>query len=756
MVGCFGLGASDGRAVRGAEDVASEVSSLKSDDGDRTPRNEADVMVYNFGRRPGAQVTVVDTKKSIVAAMPSFSRANRKDLLLLVLAKLFSDQACAAELNELARLDPTALRFIMPLVINTMLYGFNHMNVTESEPAGAQTVSHSARATDLLAGPSAAEKALEEWLYAQSIRSVHFAVLASWYLSSSLVLGHPAQHHRTMTLLLGMEAAVTMYRPPTDALVRKATLDSETEGDTREPNARATTAASAAEPELKLDSVEQQQSEDVKQFMQLRKQRGNVFHAELDFVRCLTQISWQLFLVPRPDRKRALQAELERLNKHIPTTAYLPSIRAAHRVLRVCPEEAFPFSTKERCPFMLVAEVLLLDDPRESRAGSAAQALDSDGHDAANLERERSDGVPHRRSSLRGASSSAKKSVSDSRQEAEMRMEPNHAEAAFDFKPSLIAVANDVDKAEEDVTEPVSAAADPEVLKAFGEPWKQKVGRIREASPYGKDPHWRLVSVIVKARDQLRQEMFAARLVRFHERVFKAARLPLWVRAYDIEATSSDSGFIEAVVNSNSLDSIKKNTPGFTTLKDYFRRKYGDFDTVAYKQAVRNFVLSMAGYSVISYILQVKDRHNGNLLLDSKGHLIHIDFGFLLSNSPGGNREFEKAAFKLTTEMVELMGGIHSGYFHLFRKLCCRGYVEVCRQRNKLLLMVDLMMQGNTEMPCFVRGRHYVLSSLSARLTPGKSSGERKRFFNKLIDSAAGNLTTKGYDMYQKCFTGIH
>ncbi|KAE8888050.1 hypothetical protein PF005_g11416 [Phytophthora fragariae] len=318
------------------------------------------------------------------------------------------------------------------------------------------------------------------------------------------------------------------------------------------------------------------------------------------------------------------------------------------------------------------------------------------------------------------------------------------------------AEAGDADALGVDAEEDAEASDDDEKpMIVFRERWSEKEARIRRESPFGDHPGWRLLSVIVKSNDDLRQEQFAAQLIAQCDRIFREYSLPLSLRPYNVMATSAKTGLIEAVPDTVSLDSLKRNDPGYTTLLDFYTRLHGEKETTSFARAQRNFIESLAAYSIVCYVFQIKDRHNGNILVDTDGHVIHIDFGFLLTNSPGSNWNFERAPFKLTDEFVELMGGPRSSSFRYFRTLCIRAYLALRRNMDQIVLLVEMMLVGNSDLPCFAGGKKAVIEGLRARLKPGARTSTCQVFVNQLIDQSINNWRTRWYDKYQRACLGI-
>jgi len=160
----------------------------------------------------------------------------------------------------------------------------------------------------------------------------------------------------------------------------------------------------------------------------------------------------------------------------------------------------------------------------------------------------------------------------------------------------------------------------------------------------------------------------------------------------------------------------------------------------------------MSAYSVICYLLQIKDRHNGNILLDTSGKLIHIDFGYLLSKTI----EFEKAPFKLTNEFVEVMGGYKSPCYKEYCKLCVRAFLAARKHYKKIMLLVEMTMEGKGKkvLPC-LQGGQKVLDDLLARFHLEWSDEQCEKFTMELIEEARGSWRTIVYDAYQLILNNI-
>ncbi|KAI4317111.1 hypothetical protein L6164_025015 [Bauhinia variegata] len=287
-----------------------------------------------------------------------------------------------------------------------------------------------------------------------------------------------------------------------------------------------------------------------------------------------------------------------------------------------------------------------------------------------------------------------------------------------------------------------------------GELWEAKKERIRKASMYGNLPGWDLRSVIVKSGDDCRQEHLAVQLISHFYDIFQEAGLPLWLRPYEVLCTSSYTALIETIPDTASLHSIKSRYPDISSLREFFIAKYQE-NSPSFKLAQRNFVESMAGYSLVCYLLQVKDRHNGNLLMDEEGHIIHIDFGFMLSNSPGGVN-FESSPFKLTRELLEVMDsdaeGVPSEFFDYFKVLCIQGFLTCRKHAERIILLVEMLQ--DSDFPCF-KGGPRTIQNLRKRFHLSLTEEQCVSLVLSLISSSLDAWRTRQYDYYQRVLNGI-
>jgi Phosphatidylinositol 3- and 4-kinase len=294
---------------------------------------------------------------------------------------------------------------------------------------------------------------------------------------------------------------------------------------------------------------------------------------------------------------------------------------------------------------------------------------------------------------------------------------------------------------------------------AFGERWAEKRSRLAAKSPDASHPGWDLIGIIVKSNDDLRQESFIMQLIELCQEAFQEAELELWLLPYRIVSTSRTSGIIEMVRNAMSFDALKKR-PGYGSggLREHLQRmtRYAADPGEAFKSAQSNFVRSLAAYSLLSYLFLFKDRHNGNILLDTAGHVIHIDFGFVFGIAPGGSFSLEMSTpFKLTDEMIEVMDGLRSSHFSEFVTLFCCGFLALQAHCGTFMTLVEVTSRGST-FQCFEgRDTAEILGKMQERFRPDLGKEETVAHVLDIIKESIGSYGTKQYDYFQYLSQGI-
>ncbi|KAH7482323.1 Phosphatidylinositol 4-kinase [Phytophthora ramorum] len=474
-----------------------------------------------------------------------------------------------------------------------------------------------------------------------------------------------------------------------------------------------------------------------------QQRRYEFFCGMIHFVKSVTDVSEALRRVEPSKRKELLGPLLKQLR--LPRRAYIPLCKSTEpycNVVSVFSDEGRVFSTHERAPCLIYfgteenengedVSTVLFNELYETQPSDGDDGVNGDDETVTTFDEHAADiTMPRRQVPPPPRSQSSQLSS---------HMSPFLRELLMDEERKQL------------------------LEKTFGELTFTKAERLQETVNCANPERWRLTGLMAKSYDDLRQEVLVMQLISYFQHIFELEKLPLRLHPYRILSTGSSTGLIEVVRNAMSLDGIKK-TPGFKNLRSHFEQMYGGATNNAeskagesaelLRQAKLNFIHSLAAYSIVCYILAIKDRHNGNIMLDIEGYIIHIDFGFFLGRAPGGSFSFETAPFKLTAEMVDVLGGRHSSNFQYFIDLCVQGALAARKHAETIYTLVEVMSY-HSKLPCFVGGAAGPLSGLKDRLFLNMPEKKVAPTIQSMVQRAYDHFGTNKYDQFQVFSNGI-
>lgn len=194
------------------------------------------------------------------------------------------------------------------------------------------------------------------------------------------------------------------------------------------------------------------------------------------------------------------------------------------------------------------------------------------------------------------------------------------------------------------------------------------------------------------------------------------------VHTYNVFPITSQTGCVEMIDGASTLYDIRKNG----TLLNHIMSN-NQQDTV---QNVRErIVSSCVGACLLAFTMGLGDRHLENILVTNRGHLAHVDFGYILGDDP----KWSATPMRITEDMVEAMGGENSPSFKSFILRTQQGYNNMRMHASFWyhLLVSEWFIHEN-------KNRHWkrVRDHILDRFVPGEFDHQAELQIQAVVDSA--------------------
>ncbi|KAA3676112.1 phosphatidylinositol-4-phosphate 3-kinase, partial [Paragonimus westermani] len=236
------------------------------------------------------------------------------------------------------------------------------------------------------------------------------------------------------------------------------------------------------------------------------------------------------------------------------------------------------------------------------------------------------------------------------------------------------------------------------------------------------------IMVMFKAGDDLRQDSLITQMAFLMDRIWLEAGLDLRMIHFRITPTGDRKGLIELVSECSTLRQIQQQGGGLTgPFKESMITRWLQSQNTTeldYKRALENFLRSLAGGCVMTYVLGVGDRHNDNIMIRYSGHLFHVDFAKVFGNvQTFAGIKRDRVPFVLTPDMLYVLqtysrelndavargvvssisghsssssnAVVHRDGVQLFIDYCCEAYNLLRREAYAILSVLDMGLSMN-------------------------------------------------------------
>ena len=259
-------------------------------------------------------------------------------------------------------------------------------------------------------------------------------------------------------------------------------------------------------------------------------------------------------------------------------------------------------------------------------------------------------------------------------------------------------------------------------LSTFTQPWIIPI-----------ETHEKGIVRILLKHDDLRKDQIVMDIIQMMKRV-----TDIHLEQYAVLPIDTGYGIIEMLPDASTLQEINRDT----TLTNWIVKNN---ITKSMLQIRNDFVLSCASNCILSFMLGVGDRNQGNILVSKKGTFSHIDFSYILGTDP---KWAQMTEMRITPGMVDLLGGNTSDQFQDLIHQCNSIFSDIKKYTYFWYALFRLLASADPPIEPHYRRFDSIELHVEERLMPRMSVEQVRVTIADIVEKNSGSRVAGWVDTF--------